>query len=155
MTSSFYFVTYPFLQHLKFLIFTCSIYKAALKSKGSINDYNQIAQVCVLLSLQIVSKVFNTELPSVCLIWLLTHYFPLFVFLAVTDCCKAKTFCGSRAIVQSTTGETPMKRNWVSFVPICSGVSLSFLALLSMQICYHVLGLVHEIWKPIPRTVCI
>lgn len=38
----------PFLQHLKPLIFTCSIYKAALKSKGSINDYNQIAQVCVV-----------------------------------------------------------------------------------------------------------
>lgn len=68
MTSSFYYVTYPLLQHLKSLIFTCSIYKAALKSKGSINDYNQIAQVCVLLPLQVVSKVLNSELPSVSLI---------------------------------------------------------------------------------------
>ncbi|KAJ4910239.1 hypothetical protein Rs2_04860 [Raphanus sativus] len=64
---------------------TYSIYKAALKSKGSINDYNQIAQ------LRIVVK----PKPS------------------------------------------------VGVGPLCS----------PQQICYHVLGLVHEIWKPIPRTV--
>ncbi|CAF2141294.1 unnamed protein product, partial [Brassica napus] len=65
---------------------TYSIYKAALKSKGSINDYNQIAQ-----QLRIVVK----PKPS------------------------------------------------VGVGPLCS----------PQQICYHVLGLVHEIWKPIPRTV--
>uniref|UniRef100_A0A1J3FDK2 Putative GTP diphosphokinase RSH1, chloroplastic n=1 Tax=Noccaea caerulescens TaxID=107243 RepID=A0A1J3FDK2_NOCCA len=64
---------------------TYSIYKAALKSNGSINDYNQIAQ------LRIVVK----PKPS------------------------------------------------VGVGPLCS----------PQQICYHVLGLVHEIWKPIPRTV--
>ncbi|CAA7054189.1 unnamed protein product [Microthlaspi erraticum] len=64
---------------------TYSIYKAALKANGSINDYNQIAQ------LRIVVK----PKPS------------------------------------------------VGVGPLCS----------PQQICYHVLGLVHEIWKPIPRTV--
>ncbi|XP_010522807.1 PREDICTED: putative GTP diphosphokinase RSH1, chloroplastic isoform X2 [Tarenaya hassleriana] len=64
---------------------TYSIYKTALKSKGSINDYNQIAQLRIVI--------------------------------------KPKT-CGEVG-------------------PLCS----------PQQICYHVLGLVHEIWKPIPRTV--
>ncbi|WZZ11811.1 putative GTP diphosphokinase RSH1, chloroplastic isoform X1 [Brassica napus] len=65
---------------------TYSIYKAALKSKGSIDDYNQIAQ-----QLRIVVKP------------------------------KPSAGVG----------------------PLCS----------PQQICYHVLGLVHEIWKPIPRTM--
>lgn len=32
-------------------MFTCSIYKAVLKSKGSINEVNQIAQVCSAICL--------------------------------------------------------------------------------------------------------
>jgi hypothetical protein len=41
-------IIYLFLQAFKvrFLLFTCSIYKSFLKSKGSINELNQIAQVC-------------------------------------------------------------------------------------------------------------
>jgi len=39
----------PFSSASEVSFFICSIYKAALKSKGSINDYNQIAQVCVIL----------------------------------------------------------------------------------------------------------
>ncbi|KAF2536045.1 hypothetical protein F2Q68_00018607 [Brassica cretica] len=64
---------------------TYSIYKAALKSKGSIDDYNQIAQLRIVV--------------------------------------KPKPSAGVG--------------------PLCS----------PQQICYHVLGLVHEIWKPIPRTM--
>lgn len=35
--------------HLEILFFVCSIYKAVLKSKSSISEINQIAQVCFLL----------------------------------------------------------------------------------------------------------
>ena len=69
--------------------------------------------------LQVVSKFSNTELPSASLN-LIVNVASLNLFiLAVTDCCKAKTFCGGRASVQSTTGEATMKR--VSFGPILSG----------------------------------
>ncbi|XP_058082017.1 putative GTP diphosphokinase RSH1, chloroplastic isoform X2 [Magnolia sinica] len=62
-----------------------SIYKAVLKSKCSINEVNQIAQLRVIIK------------PKPCL----------------------------------------------GVGPLCSG----------QQICYHVLGLVHEIWTPIPRDM--
>ncbi|KAF5731422.1 hypothetical protein HS088_TW18G00099 [Tripterygium wilfordii] len=62
-----------------------SIYKAVLKSKGSINEFNQIAQLRIIIK------------PKQC----------------------------NRA------------------GPLCS----------PQQICYHVLGLVHEIWTPIPRAM--
>ncbi|KAJ0978453.1 hypothetical protein J5N97_013927 [Dioscorea zingiberensis] len=62
-----------------------SIYKAVLKSKGSINEVNQIAQLRIII--------------------------------------KPKTCIGVG--------------------PLCS----------AQQICYHVLGLVHGIWTPIPRAV--
>ncbi|XP_021889180.1 putative GTP diphosphokinase RSH1, chloroplastic [Carica papaya] len=64
-----------------------SIYKAVLKSKGSINEVNQIAQLRIII--------------------------------------KPKPSVGNG--------------------PLCS----------PQLICYHVLGLVHGIWTPIPRTVCI
>jgi len=35
--------------HLQILFVVCSIYKAVLKSKSSISEINQIAQVCFLL----------------------------------------------------------------------------------------------------------
>ncbi|KAH7666699.1 Guanosine-3'5'-bis(diphosphate) 3'-diphosphatase protein [Dioscorea alata] len=62
-----------------------SIYKAVLKSKGSIKEVNQIAQLRIIIK------------PKTC----------------------------------------------VGVGPLCS----------AQQICYHVLGLVHEIWTPIPRAV--
>nr|XP_018629330.1 putative GTP diphosphokinase RSH1, chloroplastic isoform X2 [Nicotiana tomentosiformis] len=62
-----------------------SIYKAVLKSKNSINEVNQIAQLRIII--------------------------------------KAKPCVGVR--------------------PLCS----------AQQICYHVLGLVHGIWTPIPRAM--
>ncbi|KAI9080253.1 hypothetical protein K1719_037647 [Acacia pycnantha] len=62
-----------------------SIYKAVLKSNGSINKINQIAQLRIIIK------------PKAC----------------------------------------------VGVGPLCS----------SQQICYHVLGLVHGIWTPIPRSV--
>ncbi|KAA8549136.1 hypothetical protein F0562_000820 [Nyssa sinensis] len=62
-----------------------SIYKAVLKSKGSINEVNQIAQLRIILK------------PKPC----------------------------------------------IGVGPLCS----------AQQICYHVLGLVHGIWTPIPRAV--
>ncbi|KAI4301445.1 hypothetical protein L6164_034723 [Bauhinia variegata] len=62
-----------------------SIYRAVLKSKGSINEINQIAQLRVILK------------PKPC----------------------------------------------IGVGPLCS----------PQQICYHVLGLIHGIWTPVPRTV--
>ncbi|KAF7804880.1 putative GTP diphosphokinase RSH1, chloroplastic isoform X1 [Senna tora] len=62
-----------------------SIYKAVLKSKGSINEINQIAQLRVIIK------------PKAC----------------------------------------------IGDGPLCS----------PQQICYHVLGLIHGIWTPIPRSV--
>ncbi|KAF8401422.1 hypothetical protein HHK36_012361 [Tetracentron sinense] len=68
-------------------IMHCSIYKSVLKSKGSINEVNQIAQLRIIIK------------PKRC----------------------------------------------IGIGPLCS----------AQQICYHVLGLVHGIWTPIPRAVCI
>ncbi|PIA44303.1 hypothetical protein AQUCO_01700125v1 [Aquilegia coerulea] len=62
-----------------------SIYKAAQKSKGSINEVNQITQLRIIVK------------PKPC----------------------------------------------IGVGPLCS----------AQQICYHILGLVHEIWTPIPRTM--
>ncbi|KAE9593796.1 hypothetical protein Lal_00036502 [Lupinus albus] len=62
-----------------------SVYKAVLKSKGSINEINQIAQLRIIIK------------PKAC----------------------------------------------IGVGPLCA----------PQQICYHVLGLVHEIWSPIPRSM--
>jgi hypothetical protein len=118
-----------------------SIYKTTLKSKSSINEVNQVAQVCIF-SIHTIYITLNILL----FVKLLT-LLPYTIFLA-EDHHKTKILQWCWAIVHCTTGTTNNKLLYCLYSGFVIGSQVY-----SIQICYHVLGLVHGIWTPVPQAV--
>lgn len=125
-----------------------SIYKSVLKSKGSISEVNQIAQVCSDISF-IHFDLWNENFLMV-YFCLLTRFLVCYKKLRIIIKPKPSVGVGPLFNPQQVTF-VPMKNYLVVLECICTWVTCIFL----VQICYHVLGLVHGIWTPVPRAVCI